>query len=449
MQKLKQRTKRNTPTNTPLVRGNCGLQLNREEILSVADLKTCSNNPEVDPTQHTGGLKAKVYVISITGEVLMPCSSTKARKLLKNKRAKIIKLYPFTIQLIFECENQIQSVTLGIDSGYKNLGFSCVTEKEELISGTLILDSRTSSRLTEKRMYRKLRRNKLWYRKPRFLNRKRREGWLPPSIQRRYDTHLKLISCLKLILPISKIIVETAKFDIQKIENPNITGVDYQQGNMYGYQNLRGYLISRERGSCQLCKKRFEKGESSHIHHCKEKSKQGSNSVKNLAILHKKCHIKLHKQGLKLKVSKQYKQNTFMSIINKRFKQDIPNLNVTFGYITFIKRNELGLLKTHYTDAFIIAGGSNQKRITDPITIKQKHRNNRSLQLNRRGFKPSIRRKRYSIQPKDLVWIAGKKYVTNGVHCAGCRVIVEETKKSYPIKKVQKVYNFGGFAYNK
>ena len=114
MQKLEQRTKKNTPTDTPQVRGNCGLSLNREETLSVTDLKTRSNNPEVDLLQnHTGGLKAKVYVLSITNSRLMPCSSAKARKLLKKGRAKTIKLYPFTIKLLFECENKVQGVKLG------------------------------------------------------------------------------------------------------------------------------------------------------------------------------------------------------------------------------------------------------------------------------------------------------------------------------------------------
>src|ERR1017187_5328097 len=104
MQKLRQRTlKANTPTDAPQVRGNCGLQLNREETLSVASSKTCLNNPEVDSLQHTGGLKDVVYVLSVDGQSLMPCTVAKTRKLLKNKKAKIVKMYPFTIRLKFQC----------------------------------------------------------------------------------------------------------------------------------------------------------------------------------------------------------------------------------------------------------------------------------------------------------------------------------------------------------
>jgi len=447
MQKLKQRTKKNTPTDTPQVCSNCGLLLNKEETLSVTNLKTCLNNPEVDLPSHTKGLKASVYVISVDGKVLMPCKPAKARKLLKTQRAVVVKLYPFTIKLTFQCENQVQEVELGIDSGYQNIGFSCITAKRELASGTVILDGRTSSRLTERKMYRRGRRNKLWYRKPRFLNRKKSKGWLPPSVQRRYNTHLSLINRLKAILPISKITIEVANFDIQKIENENINGIGYQEGDMYGYQNVRSFLMAREKGKCQLCKKEFEKGSPSHIHHCKQRSEEGSNRVKNLAILHKKCHTKLHEKGLKLSISKQYKTPTFLSIINKRFKTDVSDVNITFGYITFTERIKLSLEKTHYNDAFVITGGNNQERCL-PIEVRQKHRNNRAIQLNRKGFAPSIRKQRHAIQPKDLVWIDGKKLVAKSTHCNGTRVITEASKKSFSIKKVEKTYHYGSFTYN-
>jgi hypothetical protein len=391
--------------------------------------------------------KISVYVISVDRERLMPCTPAKARKLLKSQKAKIVKLYPFTIQLNFECENKVQDISLGIDTGYQNIGFSCISATKELTSGTVILDSKTSERLTERLMYRRGRRNKLWYRKPRWNNRKRKESWLPPSTQRRYDTHLKIINTLKAVLPITKIIIEVGNFDIQKIENPDIEGIDYQRGDMYGYQNMRSYLMAREKGKCQLCGKEFSKGNPSHIHHIIERANGGTDRAKNLALLHKKCHIQLHKKGLKLKPNKSYKDATFMTIIRKRFWKDIESLNVTYGYKTFTDRNAQSLEKTHYTDAFIIAGGNSQER-AKPIEIKQKRRNNRAIQLNRKGFKPSIRKQRYSIQPKDLIWIDGKKEIATGSHCNGTRVIIERNKKSIAIKKVEKVYHFGSFCYN-
>lgn len=385
----------------------------------------------------------KVFVISIEGKPLMPCTKAKARRLLKAKRAKVFKLHPFSIQLNFECENITQGVTLGIDSGFENVGYSAITAKEEIICGTLKLDGRTSSKLTEKAMYRRGRRNKLWYRKPRWANRKRSENWLPPSVKRRYETHLNLINRLKKLLPITQVIIETANFDIQKIEHTEIQTTGYQQGDMYGYQNVRSYLMAREKGQCQICGKEFDKNNVAHIHHIVERANGGTDRPSNLAILHKKCHIQLHKKGLKLKSNKNYKPNTFMSIIHKRFYKDVENLKVSYGYRTFVDRNELCLEKTHATDAFVIAGGSFQKR-SIPLNSLQKAKNNRSIQLNRKGFKPSIRKQRYKIQPKDFVWIDGKRYVSKGCQNKGAYVLIDDYKKKYvKISEIKKVFHCG------
>ena len=125
--------------------------------------------------------------------------------------------------------------------------------------------------------------------------------------------------------------------------------------------------------------------------------------------------------------SKDYKQSTFMSIINKRFLGDIPNLKVTYGNITFVDRNKLGLEKTYYNDAFVISGGNSQQRCK-LIEIKQKHRNNRVLQLNRKGFKPSIKEKS-KINPYDIFWIGEKKYVCKGMFSYGECIAYGSVKK--------------------
>ena len=446
MQKLQIELK-NVPENASQVLCSTNSQLNKEETLSVVGKVLVCNNPDVNQRQRTGGRKDMVYVISVEGIPLMPCKPAKARKLLRDKKASVAKRYPFTIQLSFECENKTQEVVLSMDSGFREIGLSVITTKMELVSATLILDNKTSKRLTERTMYRRGRRSKLWYRKPRFLNRKRKEGSLSPSIQRRYDAHLRLINIYSSVLPVTKNVIETANFDIQKINNPDIQGRDYQQGDMYGYQNIRSYLMAREKGVCQVCGNKFDKGSPSHIHHVMERSKGGSDTPKNLAILHEKCHIKLHKKGVKLHPPRALKAETFMSIIHKKFYQDVPFLEITYGYITFVDRIKLGLEKTHYNDAFVAGGGTEQERVT-PIEIKQKRRNNRSLQLNRNGFKPSIRRQRYPIQPKDIVWIKGEKHTVSGTHCRGTQVVLEKTKKSVAVSKIEKTFNFGSYAYN-
>jgi hypothetical protein len=382
----------------------------------------------------------------------MPCSCAKAKKLLKKREAKVIKRSPFTIQLNWICENQVQETILGIDTGYGNIGFSARTDKTELISGTIKLDGKTKERLDEKRMYRRGRRNKLWYREPRWLNRTKPEGWLPPSIERRYQTHVNLIERIKNLLPVSKVIIEIAKFDIQKLENPDVKGKKYQQGDLYEYQNVRSYLMSREKGLCEYCKKDF-KNSSGHIHHRKPKSKNGSNRLGNLMLLHKECHKKIHKKPELLKKYKnlsikEYKQSTFMSIINKRFFNDIKDLEVTYGNITFVNRNKLGLTKTHCNDAFIISKGTNQVR-TKHIEIIQKHRNNRVLQVNRKGFKPSIKRNRSIIAPLDLFWVGKIKYSCKGMFSCGKYILYGDMKKKeyFKTSKIEKYFNNGSLVW--
>jgi len=427
------------------------LSLNRVEKLSEQVLSTLNINPEVNQPHKEGQnlrVSAKVYVLNLRGNPLMPCSPREAKKLLREGKATVIKRFPFTIQLLVPTGEAKQEVTLGIDSGFENIGFSAVSETKEVISGIVNLDDRTSKRLTERKMYRRGRRNRLWYRKPRFLNRTRKEDWLPPSVQRRYDTHLSIINRLKKILPICQVIIETANFDIQKIMNPEIQGIDYQQGNMFEYQNIRSYLMSREHGKCQLCSKDF-KEQPSHIHHCRQRNEAGSNRPENLAILHKTCHEKLHKQGLKLSKPKSYKPNTFMSIIHKRFYKDISNLQITYGYKTFTKRNELGLEKSHSTDAFVIANGSIQNR-TKVMRVKQVHRNNRVLQVNRKGFKPSIKRKKSKVNPEDLFWVEGKQYNCKAMFNTGTYICYGSTKKKeyFKFSKVEKIFHQGSFVWS-
>jgi hypothetical protein len=403
----------------------------------------------VDLLQHKGGQGLRVpviaYVLNQRGNSLMPCSARKARLLLKRRDAHVVKTNPFfVIQLNRASGEQVQECSLGIDSGSKNIGFSVITNKKEIDSGTLILDNKTSDRLTERAMYRRGRRNKLWYRKPRFNNRKIEKGWLPPSAQRKFDTHITLINKLKKLLPIKNITIEVGNFDIQKIENPDIAGIQYQQGSMFEYQNMRSFLLAREQGKCQLCNKEFSKGNSSHIHHIIQKSKGGTDREKNLALLHESCHKKLHKNRSfsLLKKNKQYKDTTFMNIIRWRFRKIFPDCKLTYGNETFVKRNNLRLEKTHYNDAFVIAGGNSQTKV-QPIILKQKHKNNRVLQLNRKGFKPSIRRQRYSIQPGDIIWIKDKKYIVKGCHCYGKWILCTNNIKNFDfsIKKVENVFH--------
>ncbi len=419
MQKL---GKRNTyiPTDTSLVGSSMVLSLNREEILSEQDLKTFSNNSEENHSQHTGNQNLRVsdivYVQNIKGQPLMPCKQQKANKLLKQGKAIVIKRKPFTIQLTIATGETTQPITLGIDAGSKVIGFSAITETQELVSGELELRQNVSEKLIERAMYRRGRRNKLWYREPRFNNRKREEGWLAPSIQHKLDTHQTLINKITKLLPINNIVVEVAKFDTQKLQNADIEGAEYQQGQMSGYNNLRAFIFTRDKYTCQICK---EQGGILETHHIIQRKDGGSNRPDNLVTLHLKCHKDFHSGKIKHKFTKpkSFKDTSVMNNVWTRLV-DKNNYEHTFGYITKENRQKLELEKSHVNDAFIIAGGSNQTRCIIS-NLKQIRRNNRCLQLNRKGFKPSIRRQRYKIQSNDLVKFDNKIYTSKGVFNKG------------------------------
>ena len=128
---------------------------------------------------------------------------------------------------------------MGIDAGYKHIGFSAVTEKRELVSGEAVIRTDIPKLNQEKSMYRRNRRDKLWYRKPRFMNRGNKgKGWFAPSIDHKLQTHIRLIEKLKKILPISDIIIEVASFDQQKMKNPEISGIEYQLDLLRVYVHL-------------------------------------------------------------------------------------------------------------------------------------------------------------------------------------------------------------------
>lgn len=427
-----------------------------------------------------------VYVLSINNKALMPTSNAKARILLKQKKAIVKNLKPFTIQLNYETTKYTQTITLGIDSGYNNIGFSAVTDKKELIVGEVKLLQGMKERLLEKARYRKIRRSRLRYRKPRWNNRtnSKPQGWLAPSLKHKLDSHIKFIDSLYNILPITKTIVEIANFDIQKMKDDTISGVQYQQGNMLGFWNLREYILHRDGHKCQNpnCKNK-DKEQILEIHHIKYKSLGGVDNPNNLITLCSKCHTSPnHKKGKFLydwcqdgKKVRGFKDATFMNMIRwylvNILKEKYNNINFTYGYITKNHRIENKIDKSHYNDAFCIAKGINQIRNNDIHEVKQSRRNNRSLEMfydakyidvrtgekvsgtelfsgrrtrnknlntenlhQYRGEKISkgqrrIRTKRYFYQPNDLVKYEGQVYSVRGTQNSGAYIRLNEIKK--------------------
>ena len=386
----------------------------------------------------------KVFVINMHGEPLMPCSQRKARLLLKEGKAKVVQREPFTIQLLYGSTGYKQDITIGVDTGHNDVGVSVVTSTKELFSSVFTMRNNISENMTTRRMYRRTRRNRLRYRKPRFNNRSSsiRKGRLAPSVIWKVEAHKRLINFYQSRLPKSRLVLETGTFDMQKMQNPNITNTMYQKGRMYGYANTKAYVLSRDNYSCQCglkgCSNRLE------VHHIKFRSQGGSDAPDNLITLCDKHHKMLHEDRitLNLKKHKSLKSATTMNVIRKRLLQYYPDAIETFGYVTKENRQSIDLPKSHENDAFVIAGGIDQERVTTQ-NFKFKQANNRSIGINRKGYAPTARKVRYPIQSGDIIKYEGLVLVSKGNLNKGNSVLIEINgkKKAVNSKKVELIYN--------
>mgnify|MGYP001571005396 CR=1 FL=1 len=324
------------------------------------------------------------YVIDQDRNPLMPCSSREARVLLKNKKASVAKRTPFTIQLLNGVSHYKQEINLGVDAGYQNIGLSAVSAAKELYSAEVKMRTDTVKLLSEKRTYRRTRRNRnTRYRQARFDNRSIPKGWLAPSIRGKFNAHLKTIYAVKDILPVTRMTIEVAAFDIQKIQNPIITGAGYQDGVQKDFWNVREYVLYRDGHKCQHCH-----GMSGdpilEVHHI-ESRQTGGDRPGNLLTLCKTCHDKVSagKLTLNIKPSAGFKAETFMTMVSWLLVNNLRELgndvSHTYGYITKSARIAAKIPKSHINDAFVAAGGNGQQRLDTELLIQQVRKCNRKL----------------------------------------------------------------------
>ena len=268
-----------------------------------------------------------------------------------------------------------------------------------------------------------------------------KEGWFAPSIEHKLETHIRLIEKLKRILPVSNTVIEVASFDTQKMKNPEMSGIEYQQGELQGYE-IREYLLEKFHHICVYCGKT---GVPLEIEHLTPRSRDGPDTVNNLAISCHECNQKKNNltaeefgyPEVRKRALITMRDAAFMNTVRWKLTQ-LAGAGYTFGYITKKNRISLGLDKSHANDAFVIAGGNMQVRST-VFNATQRRRNNRSLQINRKGFMPSIRRRRYPLQPGDVVEFVESRYGAVGVHSYGNYVIIRngEKKMNISTKKVK------------
>jgi RRXRR protein/HNH endonuclease len=333
-----------------------------------------------------------VYVRNQDTTPLMPCTPAKARKLLRAGKAKVVERCPFTIQLHWQCEGHIQEVTLGIDKGSSVTGLCCVGNGKSLLAAEVRHRQDVKERMDTRRMHRRSRRNRTWYRPCRFRNRasSKRSGRLPPSIKTNVEEVIRVVR--QLPLPIAQITIEDVQVDIARLNNPALRGAQYQDPTRLD-ENLRIACLMRDGYTCQHCGKRHCRLEA---HHLVERSHGGKDTLSNLLTLCERCHHQLHEGKLTLKVAgvsghlDQIAQRTMQgkTYLYTMLCKRAP-LTTVFGYETAAYRKHLGLPKTHSIDALCIASLAKGEVI--PVQETNSYRI---------GFRPRQTRRQYHDLPR-------------------------------------------------
>ena len=320
-----------------------------------------------------------VYVLDMNGQPLMPTSRFgKVRRMLRDKKAKVVKRCPFTIRLLYEPKTKIvQDVVLGVDTGSKHVGVACVSNDKVLYQAQVELRDDIKKKMGSRRMYRRGRRQrKTRYRKPRFLNRgnsTRKDRYCPTIISKCYG-HEREIEFCKKILPVKDVVLETGKFDTQLMEKPWLQEHKwaYQKGVNYGYANAREHALVRDKYTCQCCGKKNCRLE---VHHIVFRRNGGSDSLENLITLCEDCHKAVHLGEIILKLRGKRKSNlryaTQMSVIRCMLMRMYPDAIETFGFVTKANRENLGIKKEHYLDACVIASGGLNFKPSDLLYRKR------------------------------------------------------------------------------
>lgn len=320
-----------------------------------------------------------VYVLDVNGNPMMPTSRFgKVRRLLKDKKAKVIRRNPFTIKLLYKTETYVvQSCVLGIDTGSAHVGTAVYSKGKILYISQVNIRNDIKSKMDDRRGYRRGRRFRhTRYRKPRFLNRKNsiRKDRFSPTMISKYQSHIREIDFIKSILPISQLVLETGTFDTHLLKNPSLANPKirhwgYQKGTNYGFENTKAMVLNRDNYTCQCCKGKH-KDSKLEVHHIVFRSQGGSDEASNLITLCHTCHKDLHSGKINIKLSGKVKGNlkyaTQMNSIRIQLLKHYPDAIETFGYITKANRQALSLSKDHYIDACVIASCGK------PFNIKSK-----------------------------------------------------------------------------
>ena len=351
---------------------------------------------------------SKTLVLDTNKRPLDPIHSAQARLLLRNKKAAIFRRFPFTIILKeSRIKTNVSPLRLKIDPGAKFTGIVLVNDSTKEVVFAVELKHRgfaIRDALTSRRQLRSSRRaRKTRYRKPRFLNRTRPDGWLAPSLQSRVENIKTWVEKLRKLAPIKAISQELVRFDMQLMANPDIKGKEYQQGALAGYET-REYLLEKWARQCAYCGIKDVPLQVEHIH---PKAKGGTNSITNLTLSCERCNTKkgtkdikdfLKKDPTRLeKILKQAKRpladaaavNTTRWALFKVLKETGLTIETGSGGLTKFNRSQQKLEKTHWIDAACVGKSTpilNIKGIKPLLITATGHGSRQSCRPDKYGF---------------------------------------------------------------
>lgn len=372
-----------------------------------------------------------VFVIDTNKMPLTPCKPSTARRLLNAGKAAVFRRYPFTIILKKEVTATPEPLTLKIDPGSKVTGFALLQNDQVLFGAELTHRGQSiKTNLETRRGIRRSRRHRhTRYRQPRFLNRVRPKGWLAPSLQHRVDTTLTWVNRLRRVAPIGEIVQELVRFDLQQLENPEISGIEYQQGTLLGCE-VREYLLNKWDRKCAYCGAENVPLQVEHIH---PRSKGGTNRISNLALACEPCNQKKgtqeiaqflsQKPDLLSRILAQAKRplkdaaavnSTRWALFNALKQTGLP-VSVGSGGLTKFNRTRLNLPKQHWLDAACVGHVETLRvMVNQPLQIASKGWGSRQMVQTdkygfpRRGYK--AKRKVSGWNTGDIVSVAAGKY---------------------------------------
>ncbi len=298
---------------------------------------------------------------------------------LRTGLAEVVRREPFTIRLKCATAQYTQPVSVGVDTGSQTAGVAASANEEVVYQAEVHLRTDISGKLLQRKQYRRNRRSrKTRYRPARFANRRRKSGWLPPSVRSKEEATLKAVVLVASLLPVTRVKVEVGRFDTQKMQDPDMAGIHYQQGQLQGYL-VREYVLQKWQRRCSYC---GASGLPLQLEHIVPKARGGSDRVTNLALACEACNTRKGKQtaaefgypAIQAQAKVPLRDAAHVSILKTALVAQLQegfgeeSIAITYGYETKYKRTQaLGLPKSHINDAVAIACEIGE--VVDPLLI--------------------------------------------------------------------------------